>query len=299
MQNNMTFATLHADGGYGLGIKTERGILDVRKARAALGVAAPDTVEDVLHGRAGAGGLARLVQAAQAYRGAEALFVDPADAAFGPCVTDPEKIICIGLNYRRHAAETKGPVPAVPILFSKYRNALCPHGGTIEVSGLPAEQFDYEAELVIVIGRTARAVSEAEALSYVFGYCVGNDFSARDLQLKTSQWMVGKTCDGFAPLGPYLVSADQVPDPGNLAIECRVNGEVRQSSSTGDMVFDCARLIAYISRHMTLRPGDLIYTGTPEGVILGCPKEKRVWLRPGDEITTTIEKLGTLRFSLA
>jgi len=252
-----------------------------------------------LRGRGNIGGLQRLVEQAQLVKSSEALFVNEAQTRLGPCVTNPQKIICIGLNYRKHAAETGQPVPTVPILFNKYNNTLFHHGGVIKVSQVPAEKFDHEVELVIVMGKTARNVSEADALSYVFGYCTGNDFTARDLQSRTNQWMLGKTCDQFAPIGPYLVTADQIPDPNNLKLECRVNGQVRQSSNTSDMVFNCASLISYISRHFTLSPGDIIFTGTPEGVIAGLPKEKQVWLKPGDQLTTTIEKLGALQFSLA
>jgi 2-keto-4-pentenoate hydratase/2-oxohepta-3-ene-1,7-dioic acid hydratase in catechol pathway len=216
---------------------------------------------------------------------------------FGPCVTEPEKIICIGLNYHRHAAEVGAPVPKTPILFNKYNSALNCCGGTVAVSKEKAQKFDYEAELVIVIGRTARNVSEADAMRCVFGYCTGNDFTARDLQSLTSQWMLGKTLDGSGLIGPWLVTADQV-DPDNLKIECRVNGDVRQSSSTSDMVFNCKQLVSYISNYMTLRPGDIIFTGTPEGVIAGYPKEKQVWLKPGDKLVSSIEKLGELHFTL-
>lgn len=298
MLQKMALATLRLGSDLGLGIRTDRGILDVRKANEALGLHAPATIDQVFEAPERHGELQLLFEKAQSAANLESLCIDEARATFGPCVTNPEKIICVGLNYRRHSAETGNPIPASPILFSKFRNALCPHRGAIEVSRLPARQFDYEAELVIVIGRTARDVSEADALSHVFGYCVGNDFSARDLQLKTSQWMLGKTGDGFAPIGPYLVTADQVPNPNGLTIECRVNGELRQSSNTADMIFNCASLVSYASRHFTLRPGDVIFTGTPEGVILGYPKEKQAWLRPGDRVTTTIERLGTLEFSL-
>jgi len=212
-------------------------------------------------------------------------------------VTEPEKIVCIGLNYRRHAAETNNPVPKLPILFNKYNSALNCCGGTVAVSKEKAEQFDYEAELVIVIGRTARNVSEADAPKYIFGYATGNDFTARDLQSRSSQWMLGKTLDGSGLVGPWLVTADQV-DGDNLKIECRVNGEVRQSSNTSDMVFNCKQLVSYISDYMTLQPGDIIFTGTPEGVIAGYPKEKQVWLKPGDRIVSSIEKLGDLHFTL-
>ena len=125
-----------------------------------------------------------------------------------------------------------------------------------------------------------------------------NDLTARDLQSRTSQWMLGKSADNFGPIGPYLVTADQVPDPNELKLECRVNGEVRQSSNTADMVFDCKALVSYISRHFTLRPGDIIFTGTPEGVIAGYPKDKQVWLKPGDKVTSMIEKLGTQEITL-
>ena len=150
---------------------------------------------------------------------------------------------------------------------------------------------------MIVIGRRARNVSEADAINYIFGYATGNDFTARDLQSRSTQWMLGKTLDGAAPVGPWLVTADQV-DGDNLKIECRVNGEVRQSSSTSDMVFNCKQLVSYISRYMTLKPGDIIFTGTPEGVISGYPKDKQVWLKPGDKVVTSIEKLGELSFTL-
>jgi 2-keto-4-pentenoate hydratase/2-oxohepta-3-ene-1,7-dioic acid hydratase in catechol pathway len=295
---NLTFVTLRAGDNYSLGIKTDQGILDVAKATAALGIKAPTTIDDVIQGRGDNRALQQLVEKAKADKNAGGLFIDEAKAQLGPCVTDPEKIICIGLNYRKHAEETGQPVPKVPILFNKFNNALNHQGGVVAVSTIPAERFDYEAELVIVMGKKARNVSEADALSYVFGYCTGNDFTARDLQSRTSQWMVGKTCDQFAPIGPYLVTADQVPDPNALKIECHVNGEKRQSSNTRDMVFNCAQLISFISRHFTLESGDIIFTGTPEGVIAGYPKDKQVWLKPGDKVVTAIEKLGTLQFTL-
>jgi 2-keto-4-pentenoate hydratase/2-oxohepta-3-ene-1,7-dioic acid hydratase in catechol pathway len=253
---------------------------------------APTTITALLAGQGDVGGLNRLVA-----RASDAHFVAVENARFGPCVTHPEKIICIGLNYRRHAAEVGQPVPKQPILFNKYNTALNCCGGTIAVSKEKAEKFDYEAELVVVIGRPARDVAEADALQYIFGYCTGNDFTARDLQQRSSQWMLGKTPDGFAPIGPWLVTADQV-DGDNLRIECRVNGEVRQSSNTSDMVFNCKQLVSYISQHMTLTPGDVIFTGTPEGVISGYPRDRQVWLKPGDRLSTTIEKLGELTFTL-
>ena len=297
MPRNMTLLTIRNGEGYSLGVKTERGILDVKRAAKALKSNAPTTMDALIAG--GDQGLTDLVGRAVAAANAKGLFLEEANVDFGPCVTNPEKILCVGLNYARHAREVGQPVPKLPILFNKYNNALNSHLGTVRVSRIPAERFDYEAELVIVIGRRARDVSEVEALSYVLGYANGNDFSARDLQSRSSQWMIGKTCDGFALLGPYLVTADLVGDPNNLKIECKVNGEVRQSSNTNDMVFNCAQLVSYASKLMTLEPGDIMFTGTPEGVISGYPKEKQVWLKPGDRLSTSIEKLGELRFSLA
>src|SRR5438309_2581018 len=296
LPRGLTFVTLRTNGDVSLGIKTDKGIVDVRAAEAAFKLRAPTTIGAVLQGRGELKALPKLVERAA---GRPSLVLAEDTVRFGPCVTNPEKIICVGLNYRKHAAETGNPVPKTPILFNKYNNALAGHKSVIRVSEEPTEKVDYEVELVIVMGRTARNVSEADALSYVFGYCTGNDLSARDLQSRTSQWMLGKTFDGSGPVGPYLVSADQVPDPNALKLELKVNGEVRQSSNTADMVFDCKALIAYISRHMTLRPGDIIFTGTPEGVISGYPKDKQVWLKPGDKIAASIEKLGTQEITLA
>jgi 2-keto-4-pentenoate hydratase/2-oxohepta-3-ene-1,7-dioic acid hydratase in catechol pathway len=297
LPKGMTFATLRRREGHGLGLRTERGILDVIAAQADFDEHAPTSITAVLKGEGDIAGLRRLTDKAKASANADRYFVAEDKAQFGPCVTDPEKIVCIGLNYRRHAAETGNPVPKMPILFNKYNSALNCCGGSVAVSKEKAEKFDYEAELVIVIGRTARNVSEADAPQCIFGYCSGNDFTARDLQSRSSQWMLGKTLDGSGLIGPWLVTADQV-DGDNLKIECRVNGEVRQSSSTSDMVFNCKQLVSYISDYMTLRPGDIIFTGTPEGVISGYPKDKQVWLKPGDRITTSIEKLGDLHFTL-
>ena len=188
-------------------------------------------------------------------------------------------------------------MPKQPILFNKFNTALNYHGGTINVAQEDAQRFDYEAELAVVIGRQARNVSEQDAGNYILGYATGNDFTARDLQSRSSQWMLGKTLDGSAPVGPWLVGAD-LADGDNLKIECRVNGEVRQSSNTSDMVFNTRQLVSYISRYMTLKAGDIIFTGTPEGVISGYPKDKQVWLKAGDKVVTSIEKLGDLAFTL-
>jgi 2-keto-4-pentenoate hydratase/2-oxohepta-3-ene-1,7-dioic acid hydratase in catechol pathway len=220
-------------------------------------------------------------------------------ASLRACVLAPQKIIMVGLNYRRHAEETKNPVPDVPILFGKFNNALAAHGDVIRLPTKYANAFDYEAELVIVVGRHTADVSEEKALDCVFGYCVGNDLSARDLQRRTSQMLLGKSLDGFAPIGPWLTGSALIDRPDDLKISCSVNGQVRQSSSTSDMIFGCRHLVSYISRYMTLLPGDLIFTGTPEGVAAGYPPGEWPWLEPGDIVSVSIEQLGTLTNTLA
>jgi 2-keto-4-pentenoate hydratase/2-oxohepta-3-ene-1,7-dioic acid hydratase in catechol pathway len=297
MAHGLTLLTMRRSGEFRLGVKTDQGILDVPEAAKLLQMYAPATVDDLLHHEDGPS-LNALVDAALKSTATRAAFVSEADIEYGPVVTRPEKIVCVGLNYRRHAKEVNLPIPAQPVLFSKFNNALSAHKGAIKLPVEIATKFDYETELVIVIGRKAKNVPEAEALSYIAGYCTGNDFSARDLQFdRGGQWMVGKTPDQFAPLGPYMVTADQI-DPNKLKIECQVNGEMRQSSNTDDFIFNTAQMVTYISRHLTLAPGDIIFTGTPEGVILGYAKEKQVWLKAGDQITCSVEKLGVLKFNL-
>jgi 2-keto-4-pentenoate hydratase/2-oxohepta-3-ene-1,7-dioic acid hydratase in catechol pathway len=209
--------------------------------------------------------------------------------------------VCVGFNYREHAEETGTPIPTVPPLFNKYNNSLNRHGGTIALPTRVAYQFDYETELVIVMGREARNVTEDQALAYVAGYATGNDFSARDLQTATTQFMIGKTSDGFAPIGPWLVTADRVPDPNSLRLRTHVNGEQRQDWNTSDMIFNCAQLISFASGIFPLSPGDVIFTGTPQGVIFGQkePREQRAWLKGGDEVTSELEGLGRLTVTLA
>lgn len=297
LPKGLSLCTMRRGGEWGLGVKTERGILDIEAASDHFDIDdVPETIDDLLR-EGGGNEVQEVVEKAMSAKGSQRLFLKEDEVIFGPAVTEPEKIIMVGLNYRRHAAEMKAKIPELPILFNKYNNALQGHGRTVRLPTRVAREFDYEVELVIVIGRTAREVSEASALSYVAGYCSGNDVSARDLQRKSSQFMLGKTPDDFAPLGPWLVTADQISNPNSLDIWCDVNGERRQSSNTADMVFNCAQLVSYCSQHMTLEPGDIIYTGTPEGVIAGMPEGKRVWLKPGDRISCGIEKLGELKFA--
>lgn len=296
---NMTFCTLAGASGPTLGVKTERGIVDVAEAAALFRIKAPADIHAVIEG-ADCAPLASLVEKTLSDARGKAALIPEARAKFAAVVPRPEKILCVGLNYRKHAEEAGMPIPPVPILFSKFANSLAGHRAKIKL--LPndlAAQFDYEVELVIVIGKKAVNVKEADALKYVFGYCNGNDLSSRDLQMRTSQWMLGKMQDGFAPIGPWLVTADQIPNPNALQVQTRVNGELRQNENTADMIYHCAHIVSYCSRYLTLKPGDIIFTGTPSGVILGHPPQKRVWLKPGDKVTTTIEKLGTLEVTLA
>jgi 2-keto-4-pentenoate hydratase/2-oxohepta-3-ene-1,7-dioic acid hydratase in catechol pathway len=297
MAHGLTLLTIRVQEEYHLGVKTERGILDVPLAAGLLDMGAPATMDDLLQHEDGPS-LNALVEAALKSRAAHKAWFQEENIIYGPVVTRPEKIVCIGLNYRRHAQEIGASIPKEPVLFSKFNVALNNHNGSIKLPVEVAKKFDYEIELVIVMGKEARNLSEADALSHVAGYATGNDFTARDLQLETGgQWLIGKTPDQFAPLGPYLVTADQI-DPDNLKLECRVNGETRQSSNTNDMIHHNRKLISYVSHYVTLRPGDIIFTGTPEGVIQGKPKDKQVWLKAGDKIACSVEKLGELKFDL-
>ena len=269
-----------------LGVKVKNGIMDIAQVSDAYSLGVPKTIEQII--AAGKSVSEKL----QKYAESTSFLIDEDNIVYAPCVTNPEKIICIGLNYLDHANESKMEIPLSPVVFSKFSNALAGNKQEILLP-INAKQFDYEAELVIVIGKTAESVSRENAMSYIFGYTIGNDLSARDLQFRTGQWLLGKTCNGFAPIGPYLVTADEV-NPSDLEISCRVNGELRQQGNTKNMIFDCAYIVSYLSHHMTLKPGDIIFTGTPAGVILGYPEGKRVWLKSGDEVSVSIERIGTL-----
>jgi len=297
LPRGLTLGTIRSRGEWRLAVRTEKGVLDVTEIKESVDLDVPETMDELL--AHGGGNLQRLVAFAADSPRLSHQFRPEHLVEFGPCVPNPGKIVCVGLNYRRHAAEVKAAVPTTPVLFNKFNNTLMGNRGTLRLPTKVATQFDYEVELVIVIGRTAHQVSEQNALTHVFGYCTGNDFSARDLQRKTSQIMLGKTSDGFAPLGPWLVTADQIADPNALDLWCEVNGERRQSSNTADMIFNCKQIVSYISQILTLRPGDIIFTGTPEGVILGMPEDKRVWLKAGDRIRCAVEPLGVLEFKLS
>jgi 2-keto-4-pentenoate hydratase/2-oxohepta-3-ene-1,7-dioic acid hydratase in catechol pathway len=220
-------------------------------------------------------------------------YLDVDHSSFAPAVGNPEKIICVGLNYRSHVLETEKKVPDNPVLFSKYSNTLAGHLDNIKISN-PDLKVDYEGELGIIIGKTARNVGD-DFDKYVFGYFIGNDVSARELQYRTSQYLLGKTLDGFYPNGPSIVTKEEIPDPQNMWIKTKVNGEVRQDSNTKNMIFSIGKLISYISEYLTLKPGDIISTGTPEGVVMGMKDKEKHWLKPGDTVEVSIEGLGTLK----
>ena len=283
--------------GMHLGVKTQHGVLDITAALEDISVREQDAEVPSSLAAVCAGGsaacvvLESFVQRLLTSDSADRWLCEEATLTYGPCAANPGKIICVGLNYRRHAVESGMPIPTSPVLFPKYSNAIAAPGEPVALQ-TNAVEYDYEAELGVVIGRRVKHVSEQDALNYVLGYCNLNDLSARDLQFRTSQWLLGKTLDKFMPIGPYLVTPDEVGDPQALDIRCWVNGTLRQNSSTADMVFNVAYLVSYLSQYMTLEPGDVIATGTPEGVIFGM--QEKQWLKPGDEVSIEIAGLGRL-----
>jgi 2-keto-4-pentenoate hydratase/2-oxohepta-3-ene-1,7-dioic acid hydratase in catechol pathway len=210
-----------------------------------------------------------------------------------PPVPAPEKILCIGLNYRDHAIETGSEIPTLPVVFSKFNSALLGHGGQIALPAI-SKNVDYEAELVVVIGKSARNVSTDEAMDFVFGYTCGHDVSARDWQKGRpgGQWLLGKTFDTFAPVGPCVVTKDEISDPGNVRVRMHLNDETVQDSTTDQLIFDIPSLISHLSSFMTLKPGDLIFTGTPPGV--GAARNPPVFLKHDDHCVVEIDGIGKL-----
>ncbi|PHS00005.1 MAG: fumarylacetoacetate hydrolase [Blastopirellula sp.] len=219
--------------------------------------------------------------------------LDSSEIKILPPIPAPQKIICIGLNYADHAAETGATVGDEPVVFNKFPSTLRADGEPIELPPV-SNEVDYEAELVVIIGKQGKNIPLEDAMSHVAGYACGHDVSARDWQKGKpgKQWLLGKTFDSFAPLGAELVTADEIDDPHNLRIQCRINGETMQDSSTSQLIFKVDQLITYLSQICTLLPGDLIYTGTPPGV--GMARKPPVFLKPGDTVEVEIEKIGVL-----
>ncbi|MBX5468951.1 MAG: fumarylacetoacetate hydrolase family protein [Thermoleophilaceae bacterium] len=218
------------------------------------------------------------------------------EAELLPPITDPGKIVCLGLNYRSHAEEAGLEAPEQPTIFAKFANALAAPGATVKLPSF-SRKVDYEAEVAFVVGERCKDVPEAEALSKVAGYMLLNDLSARDFQFKTPQWMPGKVFDGAAPCGPALVTPDEAGPHDAIEIELRLNGEVMQHATTADLIHSVPALVAHLSLLMTLEPGDIVSTGTPAGV--GSVRQPRVWLKPGDEIAISSPTLGTLETRLS
>ena len=281
----MKLVTFVKDGAYQPGAMVERdgreAIVDLLAVDASL----PASIRALLEA-----GPAALQRAAAAADTADDV-LDMADVKLAAPVPNPDKILCIGLNYADHAAESGQPLPDYPIVFSKYSNTVIGSGDAVVLPKV-TDQVDYEAELGFVIGKRARYVPEADALDYVAGYLNVNDVSARDYQTRTSQWTMGKSFDTFAPMGPALVTADEVPDPHDLAIRLWIGDETLQESNTQQLIFDVPRLIADLSEVMTLEPGDIVSTGTPPGV--GAARTPQRFLRAGDTVNIEIEKLGVL-----
>ena len=276
----------YENGRIRLGVQTLGGPVDIAATAARRHLAAPADLHELL-----AGGDDALAQVERLLAGKTVPVAQP--VRYAPAVPRPGKILCVGLNYRDHTAEIAMDKPERPVLFAKFGNTIAAHRQDIPFPE-EAAKLDYEAELVAVVGRGGSHIAEEDAPAHIFGYTVGNDVSERVLQFQSTQWLMGKSWDHFAPIGPYVVTADEV-DAGNLDIACRVNGEVRQRANTRDMLFTPAAVLAYVSRYITLEPGDILFTGTPGGVMQGRPPKEQHWLRPGDVVEADIQGIGTLQ----
>lgn len=281
----MKLITFTADGSQRAGVlREDGGIADVSRADSQI----PECVIGIL-----AGGETMRDRVASISAGIGSDHILKAEAVrIGPPIPRPGKILCIGINYKDHIEETKSETPEHPVVFTKYGNTIIGPDDPIHLPAI-SHAVDYEAEFAVVMGRTARNVAKEDALGYVGGYTALNDVSARDFQHRTSQWTIGKSFDTFAPIGPVLVTADDIPDPHTLDIKLRLNGEEMQSSNTGQLLFDVCDLIQDITAAITLEPGDIISTGTPGGV--GAARDPQVFLKPGDRVEVEIDRIGVLR----
>ena len=276
-----------------LAVGHDQRLWDVAGLFAALGYEAPEVVRNAdLRAIAAAPAVVTSAIEAALARGAEARSFDPDTVRHLPPVPDPRKIICVGLNYREHCTEQEREIPKSPVIFAKFANTIRGHGDTVPRPPT-TEKMDFEGELAVVIGQGGRAIPRAEALRHVFGYMILNDLTARELQKLDGQWLRAKGQDGFAPTGPCIVTADEIPDPQDLGIRTHVNGALMQDDRTSNMIFPVAELIEFISAGITLEPGDIISTGTPSGV--GVHRTPPVFLKTGDVVEIGIEKIGLLR----
>ena len=279
-----------ADGDeHWVGAVVDEGVVSLPEAGAATGIDLPSTLTALLTVE---NWREKAELAVQSAVDADRAIYAPESLDTAAPVTDPEKVVAIGLNYSKHADEGGEDIPDVPLVFSKFPSTIVGPGDAIEWDPALTEAVDYEGELVAVIGEEARNVSEDEALEYVAGYTVGNDVSARDLQLSDEQWVRGKSLDTFAPMGPHLLTPDEIDDVTDLDIWTAVNGERLQDSNTDHLIFPISELIAFCSRSFTLKPGDVIFTGTPDGV--GYFRDPQVLLADGDEVTVGVEGVGEL-----
>jgi 2-keto-4-pentenoate hydratase/2-oxohepta-3-ene-1,7-dioic acid hydratase in catechol pathway len=297
VKNSKILSILNADGTETLGVVTPKGVIDVRAVAKKMKIVSPLTLDQLLQ-EGNAGGFNQVLAGADK---SGVAYLSESSITFGRLFKNPGKIVCVGLNYRAHADEIGMAHPRVPPLFNKYNNSLAAHNCLLQIPPLEVSyKLDYETELLIVIGKKMRNVPESDTLNYVAGYCTSNDFSSRDLQLElpSGQWMIGKTLDQYAPIGPYFVTSDIVGDPNKLQVQTWVNGEMRQNSNTSDFIHNTQKMLSYISTYWALEPGDIVFTGTPQGVIAGMPKDKQVWLKKGDQIVSSVEKLGQLKFTL-
>jgi acylpyruvate hydrolase len=279
----MRIVSYRSGDGDRAGVATEGGVIDAGELLGAGGLGVRELIA--------AGRLPELAETAASGSSAEPV----ADPELLPPVPDPEKIVCIGLNYGAHAAEAGIDPPEVPTFFAKFRNALAGPGATVK---LPAasNKVDYEAEVAFVVGQRCKEIDAGEALEAVAGYLLLNDLSARDLQFATPQWIPGKVFDGSAPCGPALVTPDEAGPDDAISFALELNGERMQEASTADLIFSVPELLAHLSRLMTMEPGDIVSTGTPAGV--GSTRDPRVWLKAGDEIAISSPTLGVLRTEL-
>lgn len=274
-----------------LGILTEKGVVDVSTVRP--GSEIPCTMMEAI--RMGRENALPLLQMAE---NLATRYLDESTITYAPAVDAPSKILCAGVNYRAHIEETRGSFePAgVPTIFAKFNNTLAPHRGKV-IRCRSSKKHDYEAEIAVIISKRASYITLDQADEHIFGYTLANDISARDLQKATSQWIPGKTCDTFCPLGPCIVTADAL-DFDKMHITGYKNGELRQEGWSSDMIHDIPALVTFLSGCCTLEPGDVILTGTPSGVILGRPEDQQDWLQPGDVLTVREDTIGELTVTI-